>query len=390
MHIPLTKPFLSGKEIRYVSDAINSGDVASDGQFTSRCARLMEERCRSGRILMTPSCTSALEIATLLCELKSGDEVILPSFTFVSTANAIARLGARPVFVDIREDTLNIDERLIESAVTSRTKAILPVHYGGVGCEMGRIMEIAREYQLTVVEDAAQGFDAFYKGRALGSIGHMGAFSFHHTKNHTCGEGGALSINSPELVSRAEVIRDKGTNRGKYLRGEIDRYTWIDLGSSYVPSEISCAFLYAQLEMLDVIRTRRERVFQFYDHLLSDLAADGVLKLPVTPKGCDTNYHVYYIILKDRTTRDDLMAHLNDHGIGAAMHYVPLHSSPMGAKFGYDTGDLPVTEDMSGRLLRLPAFPDLNEREQQHIVIQLSTFFRRSTTFASMSELVLS
>ncbi|HEU0049489.1 MAG TPA: dTDP-4-amino-4,6-dideoxygalactose transaminase, partial [Nitrososphaera sp.] len=269
MHIPLTKPFLSGKEIRYVSDAINSGDVASDGQFTSRCARLMEERCRSGRILMTPSCTSALEIAALLCELKSGDEVILPSFTFVSTANAIARLGARPVFVDIREDTLNIDERLIESAVTSRTKAILPVHYGGVGCEMGRIMEIAREYQLTVVEDAAQGFDAFYKGRALGSIGHMGAFSFHHTKNHTCGEGGALSINSPELVSRAEVIRDKGTNRGKYLRGEIDRYTWIDLGSSHVPSEISCAFLYAQLEKLDVIRTRRERVFQFYDHLLS-------------------------------------------------------------------------------------------------------------------------
>ncbi len=389
MKIPSNKQFFSGKELQYISEAIDSGDIGSDGRFTRECARLLEQRYLIPRVLMTPSCTSALEIAAMLCELKPGDEVILPAFTFVSTANPIIRLGARPVFVDIREDTLNIDERLIEPVVTSRTKAIFPVHYGGIGCDMDRIMAVARKYNLIVVEDAAQGLGAFYKGYALGSIGHLGAFSFHHTKNQTCGEGGALCINSPELLSRAEIIRDKGTNRSRYLRGEIDKYTWLDSGSSHVPSELSCAFLYAQLEMLDLIRHRREEVFHFYDRHLHRFAAEGLLRLPSTPEGCESNYHIYYVMLPDRTTRDALMAHLNRCGTAAASHYVPLHSSPMGQTFGYRAGDLPVTEEMSGRLLRLPAYPDLREQEQIQVVKQLSEFFGRATVTTPGSELEL-
>jgi dTDP-4-amino-4,6-dideoxygalactose transaminase len=250
-------------------------------------------------------------------------------------------------------------------------------------------MAVARKYNLIVVEDAAQGLDAFYKGRALGSIGHLGAYSFHHTKNQTCGEGGALCINSPELLSRAEIIRDKGTNRSRYLRGEIDKYTWVDSGSSHVPSELSCAFLYAQLEMLGLIRHRREEVFHFYDSNLCRFAAEGLLNLPITPEGCESNYHIYYVMLPDRETRDALMAHLNRCGTAAASHYVPLHSSPMGQTFGYRTGDLPVTEEMSGRLLRLPAYPDLKEREQIQVVKQLSEFFGRSTVTAARSEFEL-
>jgi dTDP-4-amino-4,6-dideoxygalactose transaminase len=385
--IPSSKPFLAGHELAYVAHAIAAGEIASDGFFTQQCARLLEERFAIGKVLMTPSCSAALEMAAMLCDLRPGDEVILPSFTFVSTASAIVRLGARPVFVDIRPDTLNLDERLVAAAITSRTKAIFAVHYGGIGCDMERLMAIAQAHGLMVVEDAAQGVNAFYRGRALGSIGHLGAYSFHYTKNYTCGEGGALCINSPAMVERAEIIREKGTNRTRFLRGEVEKYTWVEIGSSYIPSEIACAFLYAQLEELEQITARRQQVFQFYhDHLLP-LAVEHRLRLPLTPEGCRSNYHLYYIILPDKTMRDALMAHLNRHGVAAVSHYVPLHSSPVGQTFGYQEGDLPVTEDLSQRLLRLPIFPDLTQEEQLHVLDQLVRFLQQMKVAARTPEL---
>jgi dTDP-4-amino-4,6-dideoxygalactose transaminase len=389
MKIPSNKPFCSGRELSYVAQAIASGEIASDGHFTRECSRLLEERFSIRRVLMTPSCSAALEIAAALCDLGPGDEVIMPSFTFVSTANAVVRLGARPVFVDIRPDTLNLDEMQIEEAITYRTRAIFPVHYGGVGCEMDRMMAIARKHNLLVVEDAAQGVNAFYRGRALGAIGHLGAYSFHFTKNFTCGEGGALLINSPEMEERAEIIRDKGTNRSKFLRGEIDRYTWVDVGSSHVPSELACAFLYAQLKMMERITELRRRVCDFYDHHLQPLAEQGLLRLPFTPEGCQSNHHIYYVLLPDVTTRDALMAYLNEHGIAAVSHYVPLHSSPMGQRFGFQEGDLPVTEGLSGRLIRLPVAPDLTEEELLYVVNHLEMFLQGAKVEAPVSELSL-
>ncbi|HEX8117045.1 MAG TPA: dTDP-4-amino-4,6-dideoxygalactose transaminase [Pyrinomonadaceae bacterium] len=374
MKIPSNRPFLTGRELANVAEVLGSGEVASDGRYTRECSRLLEGRFRIPRVLMTPSCSSALEIAASLCDLGPGDEVILPSFTFVSTANAFVRLGARPVFVDIRPDTLNLDETKIERAVTARTKAVFVVHYAGVACEMDAVMAVARKKNLLVVEDAAQGVDAFYKGRALGSIGHLGAYSFHHTKNHSCGEGGALCVNSPALAGRAEVIRDKGTNRGKFLRGEVDRYTWVDVGSSHVPSEIACAVLYAQLEATEEITGRRRGLCEFYDHHLLPLARRGLLRLPHTPEGCRANGHVYYVTLPDAGTRDALLAYLNAKGVAAVTHYVPLHASPVGRRFGYREGDLPVTEEMSGRILRLPLYSGLTEMEQAYVVRQVSTF----------------
>lgn len=376
MKIPSNKPFLTGGELAYVTEALTAGEVASDGRFTRGCSHLLESRLGIHRVLMTPSCSSALEIAASLCDLGPGDEVILPSFTFVSTANAFVRLGARPVFVDIRPDTLNLDETKIEAAVTARTKAIFVVHYAGVGCEMDAVMAVARGHNLMVVEDAAQGVDAFYKGRALGSIGHLGAYSFHHTKNYSCGEGGALCVNSPALAERAEIIRDKGTNRGKFLRGEVDKYTWVDVGSSHIPSEVACAFLYAQLEAMGQINERRRRVCEVYDRHLLPLARRRPLRLPHTPEGRRTNGHIYYVTLPDVATRDALMAYLNAHGVAAVSHYEPLHASPVGRKFGYRRGDLPVTEEMSGRILRLPVYPDLTEIEQAYVVRRLSKFLR--------------
>ena len=373
MKIPSSKPFFVGREITYIEEVIASGDISSDGRFTRACARLLEESYAINKILITPSCTAALEMAAMLCDLGPGDEVILPSFTFASTANAILRLGARPVFVDIRSDTLNLDETLIETAITSRTKAIFPVHYAGVGCEMDRVMEIAQKYQLQVVEDAAQGVNGFYQGRALGSIGAFGAYSFHSTKNYSCGEGGALCINSPELLDRAEIIREKGTNRSKFLRGEIDKYTWVDVGSSYLPSEIVCAFLYAQLEMIEWSTTQRRRISRFYDDHLRSLEQENFIRLPVTPGNCDSNHHLYYILLPDSPTRDQLMRQLNSKGIAAVSHYVPLHSSPMGKKLGYADGDLPITEDLSRRLLRLPIYPELSEDEQMDVISSVKT-----------------
>ncbi len=383
IQIPFNKPFIAGKELYYIAQAVANGNISGDGHFTQKCAQLLEERFAIHKVLLTPSCTAALEMAAMLCDLKPGDEVILPSFTFVSTANAVVRLGVKPVFVDIRSDTLNIDDSLIEEAITPRTKAIFPVHYAGVGCEMDRIMTIAKQYNLMVVEDAAQGVNAAYNGRALGSIGHMGAFSFHETKNFICGEGGALCLNTPELVERAEIIRDKGANRRQFLRGQVDKYTWVDVGSSYVPSEICSAFLYAQLEMMEAINERRRKHYEFYRQHLKPLEADGFLQLPQIPEECASNSHLFWIILPDMATRDGLMAHLKANGIGAVFHYVPLHSSPMGKTFGYDEHDLPITEDVSGRLLRLPLYYEISEAEQSSVIANVNDYLHSIRTKVS-------
>ncbi len=372
--IPFNKPFIAGKELYYIAQTIVGGKIAADGHFTKLCASLLEAEFGIAKVLMTPSCTAALEMAAMLCDLGPGDEVILPSYTFVSTANAIVRLMARPVFVDIRPDTMNIDEELIEASITPRTKAIFPVHYAGVGCEMDRIMEIAGRHDLLVVEDAAQAVHASYKGRPLGSIGHMAAYSFHDTKNYICGEGGALCINASNYVERAEIIRDKGTNRSRFLRGIVDKYTWVDVGSSYVPSELSCAFLYAQLESLDPIAQRRRAIYDFYRHHLTPFEERGLLQLPKIPKGCDSNDHMFYIVLPDASSRDALIAHLKEHGIVSAFHYVPLHTAPVGLKFGYRKGDLPVTESVSSRLVRLPFYCELSETEQMEVVSRIKDF----------------
>jgi dTDP-4-amino-4,6-dideoxygalactose transaminase len=372
--IPFNRPYIAGKELDYITDAIAGGKIAADGHYTKRCAGLLETRLQVGKVLMTPSCTAALEMAAMLCGLGPGDEVILPSYTFVSTANAIVRLGARPVFVDIRPDTLNIDEARILAAITPRTKAIFPVHYAGVSCEMHRILEIAARHDLLVVEDAAQGVYASYHGRPLGSIGHLAAYSFHETKNYVCGEGGALCVNAPRFAERAEIIREKGTNRSRFLRGMVDKYTWVDVGSSYVPSEISCAFLYAQLELLEPIARRRGEIYEFYRHHLAPLEASGFLRLPVIPAGCQSNYHMFYVLLRDLEARDALIAHLKRHEIQAVFHYVPLHTSPVGAKYGYRAGDLPLTEDLSSRLVRLPFYNAISEVEQMEVVTRIKEF----------------
>lgn len=380
--IPFNKPFITGKELHYIAQAISSGQIASDGRFTRQCAQLLENRFAIPKVLMTPSCTAALEMAAMLCDLQPGDEVILPSFTFVSTVNAVVRAGAKPAFVDIRPDTLNIDERLIETAITSDTKAIIPVHYAGVACEMRRIMEIARRHNLVVVEDAAQALFAFYEDRPLGTIGHLGAYSFHETKNYVCGEGGALCLNEPSLIERAEIIREKGTNRSRFLRGMVDKYTWVDVGSSYLPSEIACAFLYAQLELLEEICQRRQSIFQFYQEQLSPLEKAGFLQLPQIPPKCESNYHMFYVLLPDCETRDALLTHLRNKGIMAVLHFVPLHAAPMAQRYGYRAGDLPVTEELSGRLARLPFFHDISQVEQMEVINEIKAFAASSQTTA--------
>lgn len=371
IRIPFNRPYLTGRELEYMSESMNSGNIVGDGEYTRKCERLLEKTFGAKRVLLTNSCTDALEMASLLIDLKPEDEVIVPAYTFVSTVNAFILRGARPVFVDIREDTLNLDETKIEEKITDRTKAIFPVHYAGVACEMDAIMNIAEQHNLSVVEDAAQGVNARYDGRYLGTIGHLGTYSFHGTKNYTCGEGGAIVINNRNLIERAEIIREKGTNRSKFLRGEIDKYTWVDIGSSYLLSDILAAFLYAQLENLGEIKSKRRKIFEFYYENLKDLEAAGRLKLPVIPGNCETNYHMFYILLPSEEERDSLMERLRSVGIQAVFHYIPLHNSPMGIKFGYKSGDLPVTESVSGRLLRLPFYPHL-ETEKQHFVIKTS------------------
>ena len=375
MTIPFNKPFIVGRELHYISQAVLGGHLAGDGEFTKRCRLWLEERTGSPCGLLTHSCTAALEMAAILCELGPGDEVILPSYTFVSTANAFVLRGARPVFVDIRPDTLNIDETKIARCLSDRTRAIVPMHYAGVGCEMDPILEIAAQHGLKVIEDAAQGVDARRAGKALGSIGDLGAFSFHETKNFISGEGGALLVNNPTLVERAEIIREKGTNRSQFFRGQVDKYTWLDIGSSFLPSEIVAAFLCAQLEAAEMISATRQRIFDRYRRLLEPLAAAGHLRLPVVPQDCAHNAHMFYILTSTAAIRDQLLTDLRKRGIHAVFHYLPLHLSPMGRRLGYQGGDLPVTEDLSARLIRLPCYFELTEDEQEQVVGALVEFF---------------
>lgn len=373
--IPFNKPFIIGKELYYIAQSVSSGHIAGNGIFTKKCQALLEKKFGANRIFLTTSCTAALEMAAMLCDIQPGDEVILPSYTFVSTANAFYLRGAKLIFVDIHPDTLNIDEQKIELAITDLTKVIVPVHYAGIGSNMDAIASIAKQKNLLVVEDAAQGMNAKYRERYLGTIGDFGTFSFHETKNLMCGEGGALVVNNEKFLERAEIIREKGTNRNKFFRGEVDKYAWVDIGSSYLPSDILAAYLYAQLERMDEITTRRQDIFQIYYEGLKPLAEHDLLKLPAALNDCQSNYHLFYIILKDERTRNDLINYLKREGILAVFHYVPLHLSPVGRSMGYKAGQLPVTESISSRLLRLPFYYELKPDEQAEIIELIKQFF---------------
>jgi dTDP-4-amino-4,6-dideoxygalactose transaminase len=372
---PFNRPFIVGKELFYIAQAVTFGNLGGDGHFTQNCCRLLEDQFGIPKVLLTPSCTAALELAAKLCNLKPGDEVIVPSYTFVSTANAIVLAGAKPIFVDIRADTLNLDERLIEQAIGDRTKAIFPVHYAGVSCEMDEIMRIADAHGLIVVEDAAQAVYGSYGDKPLGSIGHLATFSFHETKNYICGEGGALCVNDTSLLKRAEILRDKGTDRQQFLRGEVKKYEWVQIGSSYVPSELVSALLFGQLEEMEHIADRRRGVYRYYEEQLSGLEERGLLRRPIVPKHCYTNYHLFYILLPSRDIRDSLESYLAEQGIQAITHFEPLHSSPMGKKLGNSLGDLPVTESVAGRILRLPLFYEITRTQQSQVVECIEQFF---------------
>ncbi len=352
--IPFNKPYMTGKELGYIAQAHANGHLAGDGHFTARCSHWLEKRLGVAKALLTHSCTAALEMAALLLDVQPGDEIIMPSYTFVSTANAWVLRGAVPVFVDIRADTLNLDESQIEAAITPRTKAIVPVHYAGVACEMDTIMAIAQHYGLWIVEDAAQGIMASYKGRPLGSIGHLGAISFHETKNLIAGEGGALLINAPELIERAEVIRAKGTNRARFFRGQVDKYTWVDIGSSYLPSELIAAFLWAQMEEADKITQQRLALWEAYQQHLAPLAQAGCLRQPILPPDIQHNAHMYYVLLSSLSQRSALIQALASQHIQAVFHYMPLHNALAGVRYGRTAGTLTVTESLADRLLRLP------------------------------------
>jgi len=373
--IPFNKPFIVGKELYYIAQSVLQLKTSGDGTYTKKAQSLMKEAFAACEILLTTSCTAALDLAAILADIKEADEVILPSFTFSSTANAFLLRGARPVFVDCRRDTLNIDENLIEAAVTAKTRAIVPVHYAGIGCEMDAIMSIAKKHHLIVIEDAAQGVNATYKGKYLGTIGDIGTYSFHETKNFICGEGGAIVLNGPELVERAEIIREKGTNRSSFFRGEVDKYTWVDIGSSLLPSDILAAFLFAQLENMDIITRKRETIYRFYQEGLQPLAVQGHITLPTIPNECHSNYHMFYVILNSLDERSRLIEYLKAEGILALFHYVPLHTSPMGRARGYRPGMLPVTETISDRLLRLPMYYEMQESDCELVVRQMHRFF---------------
>jgi dTDP-4-amino-4,6-dideoxygalactose transaminase len=376
MKIPFNKPFTIADELANIMSAVREGHLAGDGPYTRRCHEWLERNLATRKALLTHSCTAALEMSAILCELAPGDEVILPSFTFVSTANAFVLRGAVPVFVDIRRDTLNLDERLIEAAITPRTRAIVPVHYAGVACEMDTIMQIAERHGLIVAEDAAQGILAEYKGRKLGAIGHLGCLSFHETKNVISGEGGALLVNDERFVERAEIVREKGTNRSKFFRGEVDKYTWVDIGSSYLPSELIGAFLYAQLEHASEINAKRSALCAAYRAGLSDLAARERITLPQPPPDEVTaNGHMFYVLARDLAERTALIQHLKARGIYAVFHYVPLHTSPAGHRFGRASGALAVTDDVASRLIRLPLYYELTTREVEQIVDAVKAFF---------------
>lgn len=365
--IPFNKPYMTGKELWYVSQAHANGHLAGDGVFTKKCSAWLEQRIGCRKALLTHSCTAALEMAAILIHIQPGDEIIMPSYTFVSTANAFVLRGGVPVFVDIRHDTLNIDEALIEAAITPKTRAIVAVHYAGVACEMDTIMAIAERHNLLVIEDAAQGIMSTYKGRPLGSIGHLGALSFHETKNIISGEGGALLVNDPRYAEKAEIIREKGTNRSLFFRGQVDKYTWVDFGSSYLPSELIAAFLWAQMEDADAITRRRLDIWDVYHENLEALEQHGKIRRPIVPPGCTHNAHMYYLLLPDLDRRTAFMAALKESGIWTVFHYVPLDSSPMGAKYGRKSGSLIQTQLLSERLVRLPLWLGLEEFQSEVI-----------------------
>lgn len=375
--IPFNLPHMTGKELFYIADAHFHGKLAGDGPYTKRCHEFLQRHCQCKTALLTHSCTAALEMQSLLLGLEPGDEVIMPSFTFVSTANAVVLRGGTPVFVDIRPDTLNIDESLLEAAITSKTRAIAPVHYAGVGCEMDAIMTVAAKHNLKVIEDAAQGFMAQYKGRPLGSIGHLGALSFHETKNVISGEGGALLVNDAAYSLPAEIIREKGTDRSRFFRGEIDKYTWQDVGSSYLPGELIAAFLWAQLEEAQTITARRLHWWNRYHEALLPLEKRGLLRRPIIPGHCQHNAHMYYILVAPDIERQRILEGLKNAGIFAVFHYVPLHSAPAGQKYGRAHGNLEQTDTLSSRLIRLPLYHDLDEETQDTVIATLTALMER-------------
>ena len=374
LHIPFNRPFFSGREFEFIHQAIANSQISGDGIFTRKCHALLENALGVSKVLLTTSCTHALEMAALLLDIKPGDEVIIPSFTFVSAVNAFVLRGARPVFIDIRADTLNLDESQLERLITPRTKAIVVVHYAGVGCDMDTIMQVAGQHGIPVVEDNAHGLFGKYRGKYLGTFGCLATQSFHETKNFTCGEGGALLINDERYIDRAEIIREKGTDRNRFFRGEVDKYTWLDVGSSYLPSDILAAYLYAQLEARELIQSRRQRIWEYYCGHLESWAGNSGVRLPIVPPQCEQPYHLFYLLLPSIEQRQAMIAHLNARGINSVFHYLPLHLSKMGRQLGGQEGDCPITEDVSDRLVRLPFYCDLTEDEQMRVVNALHEF----------------
>ena len=374
--ITFNVPPYCGKEKEYVGQAIDNHKICGDGEFTKRCSKWIEERTGTEKALLTTSCTHATEMAALLSDIQPGDEVIMPSYTFVSTADAFVLRGATAVFVDIRPDTMNIDETKIEAAITKKTKAIVPVHYAGIACEMDMIMDIARRYNLLVIEDAAQGVMSTYKGKALGTIGDYGCYSFHETKNYSMGEGGALLIKNADMIESAEILREKGTNRSKFFRGQIDKYTWVNYGSSYLPSELNAAYLWAELEMADEINENRLNSWNHYYEGLKELADSGRIELPVVPEGCVHNAHMFYIKAKDLEERTKLIAYMKENGIGCVFHYIPLHSAPAGRKFGRFSGEDKYTTKESERLMRLPMYYGLKSDDISYVIETIKKFYK--------------
>lgn len=372
--IPFNRPCLSGREFELIREAIAESHISGDGPFTQKCHDLLETQLSVPKALLTTSCTHALEMAALLLEIEPGDEVILPSFTFVSTINAFVLRGGRPVFVDIRPDTLNLDETQLENLISANTKAIVVVHYAGVGCEMDAILKIARQHGINVVEDNAHGLFGKYRDKYLGTFGCLATQSFHETKNFSCGEGGALIINDPRFAERAEIIREKGTNRSRFFRGQVDKYTWVDIGSSYLPSDMLAAYLYAQLEAREIIQAKRQRIWSYYDQHLRNWAQEHAVDLPRVPPHCEHPYHMFYLLMPSFRERQEMIDHLNSRGINSVFHYLPLHLSIMGQRFGGKKGDCPITEDISDRLLRLPFYNDLTENDLKQVVAALQDF----------------
>lgn len=374
--IPFNIPPFTGKEMDYIRQAVENQKICGDGPYTKKCSEWIEQKTGTAKCLLTTSCTHATELAALLADLKEGDEVIMPAYTFVSTADAFVLRGAKPVFVDIRPDTMNIDETLIEDAITPHTKAIVPVHYAGVACEMDTIMDIAKRHHLLVIEDAAQGIMSTYKGQALGAIGDFGCFSFHETKNYSMGEGGALLIKDPKYVEEAEIIREKGTNRSKFYRGQIDKYTWVNYGSSYLPSDMNAAYLWAQLELADQINEKRLSLWNHYRELLTPLKEQGYIELPTVPEGCVHNAHMFYIKAKDLEERTRLIDFLKKNEIWSVFHYIPLHTAPAGMKFGEFHGEDRYTTKESERLCRLPMYYSLELDQVDYIVSKVKEFYQ--------------